>query len=291
MGHTYLNYFFFIWDLSTIVWFIASLWTLIESEFVPQSFFKHRAQARRWGCCQEAGLGKDSASWGGVGWALCLWSPLGGDSWGSFTKWPWASGPVESAWCAVLDVLAGLPGSCRSPAAPQAASTSGSVVGCMRLGRRTELFAHQEEGLATKVWHVVLRPCQEMWQKRQGWGYLPGWPEAPASRSSGGCRIQSWHLASGLTSPRRSPTAAKWAEARPEQRHPNYFWGKTRPGRNAGPLISANGGKSPLPTAPAYSMQEWGGHRGGGRQQQTPPCPRAPTSTLQSQARGWKLRA
>lgn len=42
----------------------------------------------------------------------------------------------------------------------------------------------------------------------------------------------------------------------PEQRHPNYFWDKMRPGRNVGPLISVNIGRLPLPTKPAYSMTE-----------------------------------
>lgn len=42
----------------------------------------------------------------------------------------------------------------------------------------------------------------------------------------------------------------------PEQRHPNYFWDKMRPGRNAGPLKSVNIGRLPLPTKPAYSMTE-----------------------------------
>ena len=71
----------------------------------------HRAQAR-------CGLEKVQLVGVGVGWALFLQGPLGGDSGGSFTKWPRPSGSLESAWRAVPDVLAGLPGSCRSPAAP-----------------------------------------------------------------------------------------------------------------------------------------------------------------------------
>lgn len=48
----------------------------------------------------------------------------------------------------------------------------------------------------------------------------------------------------------------------PKQRHSNYFWGKTGPGRNAGPLISINGRKPPLPRKPAHSMAERGIHIG-----------------------------
>lgn len=44
----------------------------------------------------------------------------------------------------------------------------------------------------------------------------------------------------------------------PEQRHPNYFWGEMRPGRNAGPLISVNRRRPPLPTKPVYSMTDRG---------------------------------
>lgn len=66
---------------------------------------------------------------------------------------PWVGTPVvflgSPELSGVPRVLAVLLGSHRSLAAPQAASTSGFVAGCVKLGRQTELFAYQEEGLAS----------------------------------------------------------------------------------------------------------------------------------------------
>lgn len=86
----------------------------------------------------------------GCGLSPLLLKALGGDSGGdSFTTWWCPSSPLDSCLVAGPRVLAALPWGRRSPAAPQAASPSGFLAGRVKLGRQTELFAYQEEGLAS----------------------------------------------------------------------------------------------------------------------------------------------